>query len=554
MLGLARFELQRFTMALTGGTGYTPALRGPIEVMEPEDVLGIGRGSDILVVDDSPSNLTAYEAALHPLGRKLVLAGSGMEALSRLLEQDFALLILDVSMPEMSGIETARLVRERPRNKLLPIIFITGMTWQNDIILEAYKVGAFDFMVKPIPPEVLRAKARVYLQLQECTQDVLRQAERLRASEHRELASEAEGQRKSEFLAMLGHELRNPLSAITSAVELLKHREVPQSRELTILDRQIEHMNRLVSDLVDISRITRGKISLRREVVELSGCVAQTVDATRPLFDKHLHELVVHCPEQLFVDADRHRLCQVLGNLLTNAAKYTPDGGRVVLTADALRDSVRISVRDNGRGITEPLLSSLFDMFVQGDRTLDRTEGGLGVGLTFVRNIVELHGGAVTVRSPGQGAGSTFEIEWPRAIPDPPATDPFAVPEIRRGGSQLRVLIVDDNADAADLLAEVIRVLGQDATVAYGGDSALELAAASPPDVALLDIGMPGLDGYELAGRLRKVPGCAEAVLIAVTGYGQPSDVERSRHAGFAHHVVKPIDIHTLAKLLDLSL
>lgn len=702
-----------------------------IEVLSPEDVLGIGLGEDILIVDDSTGNLVAYEAALAPLGRKLVLVQSGVEALARLLDQDFALVLLDVSMPGMTGLETARMIRDRARSKATPIIFITGMSSPGGVILEAYELGAFDFVIKPIPPEVLRAKARVYLLLQERTKELLHHARRLRdankliretatiaatarrleklqeatqalseartpaevaavavrlgaeaveasaavmwstrldgsfvveashqvpdgyldnwrvipadsphpitrvarrreaiwienatdyareapstidqartagrvwafvtlplVSNNRTIAvltfsyaaehtftdeerrflgalvhaceqalergqlfiAEAEARRsaeelskrKDEFLAMLSHELRNPLAAMIAALDLIKMRDQTLSRELAVLDRQSRHLVNIVDDLVDVSRITRGMITLRREAVPLAEAVAYAMDTARPLIDQRAHEVSLGIPRGLHLDADRGRLGQVLANLLVNAAKYTPAKGRIEVTADLDGSFVRIVIRDNGRGILRTLLPSLFDVFVQGERSPARSEGGLGIGLALVRTLAELHGGTVAAHSDGPGMGSTFTLRWPKASDKSPTAQTPALASPQTGRS-LRVLVVDDNVDAAELLAALLISMGYEVAVANDAKLALAMAADFRADVALLDIGLPVIDGYMLAERLRLVPSCANTLFIAISGYGQPEDRERSKRSGFAHHLVKPVPIDALRSLL----
>ena len=572
------------------GPGSTVPDDTSIELLIPEDVLGIGTGSDILIVDDSDTNLIAYEAALAPLGRRLVVAGSGIEALRELLDADFALVLLDFSMPGITGIETARMVRSRPRSRGTPILFISGASPTSEAVLEAFEVGALDFISKPIHPEVLRAKVSVYLRLQERTAQLLKRDGALRDADKQapsadrdrdaartalrldklqeittalgdtrtpeqvasvvarsecigagagiwianadrsltliashgvpdqdldawraippdadvpvmqalrsaqpiwienedELArdptlivrghslallpllrhgraigvaafshegahafssgdrrflaavarateqalervrlcvAEAEGRaaaertntRKDEFLAMLGHELRNPLAAIVTAVELVQLRSAGFEQETSILQRQTKRLARIIDDLLDVSRITRGIVNLQREAVGLRDALGQACEMVQGELTRLGHQLSVDVPSDLLVDADQSRLVQVLFNLLSNAVKYTPTGGRIEVAARSTHNVVSIIVRDNGRGIPSALLADVFELFVQGDRGLDRKEGGLGIGLTLVRTLVQLHGGTVSASSDGEGKGATFTVEWPRA-------------------------------------------------------------------------------------------------------------------------------------------
>ena len=368
----------------------------------------------------------------------------------------------------------------------------------------------------------------------------------LRESEER--ARQAD-RRKDEFLAMLSHELRNPLAPISTALELMKmNGETGAAREREIIERQVGHLIGLVDDLLDVSRITRGKIQLRREPLEIAPVVASAVEMVSPLLEQRAHSLRVELPSRpLRVYADRIRLGQVIANLLHNAAKYTEPGGRVTIAATEDADSVRVAVSDTGIGIAPELLPSLFDLFTQGERSIDRSQGGLGLGLTLVRSLVRLHGGQVEARSEGPGRGSTFEITLPRLTADQAAhvPRPTPYPAAQARGRGRRVLVVDDNQDAADLIAEALRTVGFEVAVAHDGPSALEAAARLHPEVALLDIGLPLMDGYEVARHLRQQEN-GGIQLIAITGYGQDSDRARTRELGFAHHFVKPVDLQTL--------
>jgi signal transduction histidine kinase/ActR/RegA family two-component response regulator len=362
--------------------------------------------------------------------------------------------------------------------------------------------------------------------------------------------------RKDEFLAMLAHELRNPLAPVRSAVEILR-RIGPEQPELQwardMIDRQVQHIVRLVDDLLDVSRITRGVIHLRPAPVDVAGALARAVELARPLVDSRQHEVTVTLPERpLWVVADPTRLEQVLNNLLNNAAKYTPPGGRLALAARAEGDEVVFSVRDSGAGIPPDMLDRVFEPFVQVDRSLDRTQGGLGIGLTLVRRLVELQGGTVRAQSEGPGKGSEFTFRLPAAPAGP--GEPRLCRErggpASANGSGRRVLVVDDNVDGAQSLAFLLQAAGYTIAVCHDGPSAVELAGDFEPDVVLLDIGLPGLDGYEVARRLRAGPRGGEMVLVAVTGYGQEQDYQRTREAGFDHHFVKPVDPEIILTLL----
>jgi PAS domain S-box-containing protein len=360
-------------------------------------------------------------------------------------------------------------------------------------------------------------------------------------------------QAKDEFLAMLAHELRNPLAPLLNALHLMDVRAgdadaVADARALA--ERQVRNITRMVDDLLDVSRITRGKIELRKEVVDLAAIVGDTVEACRPLIDARRLDLsVIVPPEPLFVEADATRLDQILSNLLNNAAKYTDEGGRIELTVKRLDGEVFVRVKDSGIGIPEDTLPRIFDLFVQASRSLDRSQGGLGIGLTLVRSLVELHGGSVHAHSAGTGQGSEFVVRLPVLTNRVPAQTPPSFPA-RTNGQRARVLVVDDNCDAALSLAMLLESSGHTVRTAADGPSALALAPSFRPHVVLLDIGLPQMNGYEVARQLRGQPGTAIDMLVALTGYGGLEDRRRSHEAGFDRHLVKPLDPLELEKLL----
>ena len=358
---------------------------------------------------------------------------------------------------------------------------------------------------------------------------------------------------QDQLLAKLGHELRNPRAPIVTARELMKHQENATPREQATIERQVHHVIRLVDDLLDVSKITRGKIALHRRSVALARVIEKAIEIASHLVEQRGHRLEVDVPDELFVHADEARLAQVFANLLTNAARYTPPGGeiRVCAEADAGARVVNVRVRDTGVGMEPELRARVFDLFVQGGRGADRAEGGLGIGLALVKNLLALHGGTVSAHSDGPGAGSEFTVtiglvEPPpegEAAPEPPAA---VLPAAREGK---RVLVVDDNEDAALLLGEFIRMVGHEVEIVHDPAAALRVVDSFAPEVAVLDIGLPGMDGYELAVRLHTIaPACR---LVALTGYGQEKDRMRTQDAGFEAHFVKPVPIDTLLRLLD---
>ncbi len=370
--------------------------------------------------------------------------------------------------------------------------------------------------------------------------------------EHERLRAESASRAKDEFLAMLGHELRNPLSPILTATQLMRLRgEAVFEKERTVIERQVKHMSRLVDDLLDVSRITRGKVELRRRPLEIADVIAQAVEIASPALEERAHALAVDVAGNgMVVHADPNRLAQVIGNLLHNAAKYTPHGGSIRVTAHATDSTVAVSVRDSGIGIDPALLPHVFDLFVQGRQGIDRAAGGLGLGLAIARTLVELHGGTIHARSAGEGQGSEMVVELPRYANTRPMVRSSQSGTYVLGDTRpCRVLVVDDNEDAAFLFSEALRKLGHQVVVAHDGPSALEVARVQPPEIAFLDIGLPVMDGYELGRRLRELGG-AGPKLVAVTGYGHSSDRVRSREAGFDLHLVKPVDLTAIQDAL----
>jgi CheY-like chemotaxis protein len=365
-------------------------------------------------------------------------------------------------------------------------------------------------------------------------------SERIHAEEELRKAD----RRKDEFLAMLAHELRNPLAPISTAAEVLRFAGTNPERVRTtseIISRQVKHMTNLIDDLLDVSRVTRGLIELEHENLEIESIVLAAVEQARPLLDARGHVLTLHVDSaKAVVSGDRTRLVQTLSNLLNNAAKYTPQGGSIDLTVEAADGKVRISVKDNGIGIEPALLPHLFDLFTQGRRTSDRAQGGLGLGLALVKSLLAMHGGVIDVRSEGTDMGSLFVITLPCTSDAAPAGT--AAPHVATAPvGPLRIMVVDDNRDAGQSLATLLQACGHAVLVAADGPEALRLAASERLDAFILDIGLPGMNGYELARQLRSAPAHAQATLIALTGYSQAHDRVLSKGAGFAHHLVKPV-------------
>ncbi|MGC1456734.1 MAG: response regulator [Steroidobacteraceae bacterium] len=575
-----------------------------------------GSGADkvnILLVDDQPARLLTYQSVLNDLNQNLVCVSSGLEALDKLMREEFAVVLLDVSMPDMDGFEAARLIHEHPRFERTPIIFVTGVHMSDLDRLRGYKVGAVDYVSVPVVPEILRSKVAVLVELyckrrelvalnrhlafaneqlaeantalqaektrelhalneslQQANASLARanlalQAEVAERSRAEEALKEAD-RHKDEFLAMLAHELRNPLAPIRNAVHLMKLKDVDDAQLVMsrdIIDRQLMQLSRLVDDLLDVSRITSGKINLNRRRVELRELIDRAVETIAPAIERQGHTLEVEIPNpSLVIYGDPMRLTQALGNVLGNAAKYTDSGGRIALRARRRQRNVEISVSDNGIGIVPEVLPRIFDLFTQLDQRRSRPQGGLGIGLALVQQMVEMHGGTVKAYSDGPGKGSEFVIRLPVSIErsiaedaaDHGATDCAAQLEPPDAPAtpvtQRRILVADDNPDARESLATLLSLNGHEVFRAQDGSDAWLSAERHRPDVALLDIGMPYANGYEVARRIRGEPWGRTMVLVALTGWGQESDRRRSHEAGFDSHLTKPVDPQVLDELL----
>jgi signal transduction histidine kinase len=558
--------------------------------------------ANILLVDDQPARLLTYRAILEPLGHNLVAVNSGLEALEALMKQEFAVVLLDVKMPGMDGFETAALIHDHPRFETTPIIFVTGVHVTEFDRLKGYKAGAIDYVYIPVVPEILRSKVAVLIELdrqRRALQAVNRQlAESNRRLEEANSALQSEKTRqleeinerlrqandelhrtnqslenevreriraenslkeavikRDEFLAMLSHELRNPLSPLRNASHMLMQGETTDPKIVWsrgVIERQLKHMIRLVDDLLDVSRIARGKIVLLSEPVKLADVMNAAVETVQPLLEQKNQQLQIEVDPELVVRGDPVRLSQIVGNLLHNAAKYTGDGGHIVLLTRARGDRAEIVVQDTGIGIAPDAMPRIFELFTQIPSERASTTGGLGIGLALVRALVELHGGEISATSLGVDQGSEFTVRLPlldaravagQATAGAGKVEPAA--PIRRN-----ILIADDNQDALESLALMLRMEGHEVHCASDGEEALLLAGQRRPEIVVLDVGMPKLDGCEVARRIRAETWGRDAVLVALTGWGQEIDRRRSREAGFDMHLVKPVDPATLCDML----
>ncbi len=526
----------------------------------------------ILVVNDDAGSLLALTSLLDQWADEshyeVLAARSGQEALRQVLLHDFAVILLDVNMPGMDGFETAEAIHQRARSADIPIIFVTAFLADEIDRLKAYQRGAADFLFTPVIPQILHAKVSVFVALAMKNEELKRQTQalsqrttELTATNQRltlEMEERREAERKShakdEFLAMLGHELRNPLSAISSAASLIGLPGAGSDtigRAKQIIQRQSQHLSRIVDDLLDLSRAMSGKILLARQPLDVGALVGACLDTFRATGRTIHYTLGVHLAPG-WVNGDPTRLEQIATNLIDNALKYTPAGGNIDIHVDADEATQQIVLRvaDSGVGIGPELLPHVFDVFVQGSITLDRAQGGLGIGLALVRRLVELHGGTVTATSGGASCGSIFEIRLPKgepvvATPTPEGHSVDAVPST--------VLLIEDNEDGREMMATMLDAYGYAVQQAADGVQGLQMAMESRPDVALVDIGLPGIDGYEVARRLRANESTRHLKLIALTGYGLAEDQRKVLEAGFDMHLVKPVDINLLLDAIGSS-
>ena len=498
----------------------------------------------VLHVNDTPASLYLGTFSLRQAGYRMLEAVTGEEALQVAFDSRPDVIVLDVKLPDMSGYDVCRRLKEDPRTREISIIHTSATFITAEKKVAGLRAGADVYLTQPFDPEELIATVNSVLRLRRVEREALANAARLEEADRK----------KDEFLAMLAHELRNPLAAISVAVQMLGQKDSnglseADARRRDIIERQVSHLRHLVDDLLDVSRITRGKYALRRGRLDLNTVLQHSLAAARPVMEERglvLREARPTAP--CWVDGDRTRLEQVFTNLLDNAAKYSPEGGIVTVGAHVSEDSrVRVSVQDTGIGLRPEDQEHIFELFAQLDAGLARSRGGLGIGLTLVRHLVTEHGGHVEVFSEGPGQGSTFTITLP--LLTDAARPEATVERIESRRREWRILLVDDNPDARDGLSEMLQLWGHTVAVASDGPEALAMATPGTYDVIILDIGLPGLDGYqvaqELSGRV-----ASDAHLIALTGYGTPEDRARSEEAGFDLHLVKPVELVEIGRVL----
>jgi signal transduction histidine kinase len=524
----------------------------------------MSKNSRILVVDDTEASRYTLSRLLRGDGYEVIEASTGREGLERARRETPDLVVLDVRLPDISGFEVAEQLRANEATRAVAILQVSATYTAADAQARGLRGGADAYLTQPLDSRVLSAAVHALLRMRQAERTAERErahaeGQRARAEallaerEHLVRELEAEAQRRDEFLAILSHELRNPLAPIQTGIDILERAaQDPErsARARAVIGRQVRHLTRLVDDLLDVTRIARGKVRLRCESVDLNELVRRVVEDHMEQFRRADLSLTLERAEHaVMVNGDAARLAQVLGNLLQNAAKFTPAQGRVAVCfrVDPRAGEARLQVKDSGVGIASDTLKRVFEPFVQADKTLERSGSGLGLGLALARGIIELHGGSISAESAGSGLGASFEVRLPleqqadvRANYEPSVHQPVSV---------TRVLIIEDQLDAAESLRELLELGHHTVAVAHDGGAGVALAHAFNPDIVLCDLGLPVLNGYEVAQQLRASATLGAVFLVALSGYALPEDVERSRQAGFDRHLAKPPALDMMEQL-----
>jgi signal transduction histidine kinase len=515
---------------------------------------------NILLVDDEERNLDALEVILEDPGYHLLRANEADKALRLLLQHDVAAIVLDIKMPGVSGFELAQLIKGTKKFRQIPIVFLTAYMVGDQDILAGYGAGAVDYLTKPVNPQVLRHKIAVFAELFRKTRALAELNESLEARvqqrtaelESSEAALRYANQEKDAFLATLAHELRNPLAPLRTGLDILLQGPDPSpaaSKVMAAMNRQLDHMVRLIDDLLDISRITRGVLELRKERADLGAIVSQAIETAGPFLDKRRQKVVVRRACACLVEADTTRVCQIIGNLLHNASKYTPAGGEICVEMARKNGTAIVRVIDAGLGIPPEQLERVFDMFTRIERKAAHVDGGLGIGLSISRRLAELHGGSLSAASGGEGQGATFTVTLP-ALAELAAAPAVSKTTVAPAASGLRIVVIEDNTDAAETLVAWLEGLGHSVRLATTGPDGLDLVRDARPDLVLCDVGLPGMDGVEVCRHIRRLENGRSPVMVALTGWGMDADRRRTGEAGFDHHLVKPVALDKLRALI----
>ncbi len=520
---------------------------------------------DILLVDDEPRNLDALDAILSDRGYRLLRAEGADKALHLLLDHQVAAIVLDIKMPGVSGVELAKIIKGSKKFRQIPIVFLTAHLIEDQDVIAGYGAGAVDYLTKPVSPEILRHKIAVFAELFRKTRALAdlnerleeRVQERTAELERSEAALQAASRQKDDFLAILAHELRNPLAPLRTGLDLLLHVDTspspPVARTLAAMNRQLDHMVRLIDDLLDVSRINRGVLELKKQPIDLESLIQTAVEMNRPTFDQRKHTVTVTVANPVSALADPTRISQILANLLHNAAKYTPSGGRVAVELSSEDGHAWIRVIDTGLGIPADKIERVFDMFSRIERALPDSNRGLGIGLALARRLAGMHDGSLTASSSGEGKGTTFTLRLPatESTGAAAARPVELLPRRTKATTSLSVLVIEDNEDAAETLALWLQDQGHRVQLANTGTHGLALLQEMRPDIVLCDIGLPGMNGIEVCERVQDLATELRPIMVALSGWGMAEDRRRTKEAGFDHHLVKPVAADKLFALLQ---
>lgn len=519
---------------------------------------------DILLVDDEARNLDALEAILSDPSYRLHRALNADEALHLLLKQDVAAIVLDIKMPGVSGFELAQMIKNTKRFRDTPIVFLTAYMVDDQDVLAGYGAGGVDYLTKPVNPQVLRHKVAVFAELFRKTRELAelnetletRVRERTAELERSESLLRSAASQKDEFLAILAHELRNPLAPLRIGLDVLLREQASTprvARTINAMNRQLDHMVHLVEDLLDIARISRGTLQLKRELVDLNEIVEAAIETALPFFKQKNQKLSVDICKRVCADADPTRIAQILANLLHNAGKFTPAGGDVRVDLAKENGNALVRIRDSGAGIPADQIDHVFDMFARVGSPASAPQAGLGIGLAIARRLAEMHGGSLSARSEGEGRGSTLTLSLPLAPEkeiEQGAARPASDGANDEASPSLDVLVIEDNEDVADTLFDWLESTGRRVSLARSGETGVDMFRRARPRVVLCDLGLPGMDGFEVCRSIRAMAPDEQPVMVALTGYGQEADLNRTRDAGFDHHLIKPVAPDLLDALL----
>jgi signal transduction histidine kinase len=516
---------------------------------------------DILLVDDEPRNLDALEAILPDPGYRLLRAQNADAALKLLLDHDVAAIVLDIKMPGTSGFELAKMIKATRRYRQIPILFLTAFLLEDTDVLAGYGAGAVDYLTKPLNPEIVRHKVAVFADLFRKTRALAELNERLEERVNERTAELAKStaalreadHKKDEFIAVLSHELRNPLAPLRFGLDILA-KQLPEANPIVLktmgtMNRQLDHMVRLIEDLLDVSRVSRGVIELKRERVDLAAVIHGAIEGARPIIERHQHHLSRDVAENVYSYGDATRIAQIVGNLLHNAAKFTPDGGHITVELKQEDGCAVVCVTDSGQGIAPEQIEHAFQMFARVGSGGQQSERGLGIGLALARRLAEMHGGKLTAASDGPQRGSTFTLRLP-IVEVAAQTSSNGSGGAPAPGKELNIVVIEDSEDIAETLSAVLETMGHRVSVALSGESGLELIEAQKPQVVLCDLGLPQMDGVEVCRRVRKLS-IGQPIMVALTGWGREDDRRRTMEAGFDDHLVKPIAADKLRQVLD---